>query len=191
MLNRHGLETLLKAYEVLLVHINLLICIEWLQTYTKTHFYDCKHPDHTFAVDNIALLATKNPRLPGICKFQPLFIRTFRVISTGPGTYNLDLPPSMVAVYPQFHSSLFKPAGPQPARLFALKDDSYEVEAIFQINKCIKYDKLKWICYDLSCNQWIKLLELREKSSWHCLDLHNGGEAKESLVWDLEREYER
>ena len=39
--NRHGLEILLKAspdYQVLLAHIDLLICIEQLQTYIFIHY---------------------------------------------------------------------------------------------------------------------------------------------------------
>ena len=34
LIDRHGLETLLKAYQVLLAHIDLLVCIGKLQTYT-------------------------------------------------------------------------------------------------------------------------------------------------------------
>ena len=33
LIGRHGLETLFKPYQVLLAHIDLLICIEQLQTY--------------------------------------------------------------------------------------------------------------------------------------------------------------
>ena len=54
----------------------------------------------------------------------------FRVMSTGPGTYHLNLPLSIAAVHPWFHTSLPKPDGLQPAGSRALKDDSYEVEAI-------------------------------------------------------------
>ena len=56
---------------------------------------------------------------------------------TGPGTYHLDFPPSMATVHPWFHTSLLKPAGPQPIEPPALEDESYEVEAIFLINKHI------------------------------------------------------
>ena len=61
----------------------------------------------------------------------------------GPSTYNLDLLQSMAAVHPWFHASLFKPAGPQPARLPALEDDSYKIVAILQINKRGIYAKVK------------------------------------------------
>ena len=33
LIDSHGLQTLSKAYQVLLAHINLLICIQRLQTY--------------------------------------------------------------------------------------------------------------------------------------------------------------
>ena len=64
-------------------------------------------------------------------------------MSIGPGTYCLDLPPSIAAVHPWFHTSLPKPAGPQPAGLPALVNDSYEVESILKIYKRGKYDKVK------------------------------------------------
>ena len=81
----------------------------------------------------------------------------FRVMSTGTGTYCLALPPSMVAVHPWFHTSLLKPAGPQPAGLTALANDSYEVEAILHINKHGIHGKVKWMGYDSYYNQWIRL----------------------------------
>ena len=84
------------------------------------------------------------------------------VMSTGPDTYCLDLPTSMAAVHPWFHVSFLKPAGPQPAGPSALEDDSYEVEAIFQINKRGTRTKVKWMGYDSSHNQWIQLYELRD-----------------------------
>ena len=59
-------------------------------------------------------------------------------MSTGPGIYCLDIPPSMAAVHPWFYSSLFKPSGPP-----ALEDDSCEVEAILQINKRGRQAKVK------------------------------------------------
>ena len=57
----------------------------------------------------------------------------FREIPTGPSTYCPDLPLSMAAVQPWFHTYLLKPAGPQPAGPPALKDDSYEVKSIFKL----------------------------------------------------------
>ena len=62
---------------------------------------------------------------------------------TGPGTYHLDLLPSMAAIHPWFHTNLLKPAGPQPAGPPALEDDSYKVEAILQINKRGTHAKVK------------------------------------------------
>ena len=59
----------------------------------------------------------------------------FRVLSMVPGTYHLDLLPSMADVHPWFDTSLLKSAGPQPAGPLALEDDSYEVETILQIKK--------------------------------------------------------
>ena len=41
----------------------------------------------------------------------------------------------MAAVHQWFYTSLLKPAGPQPSGPPAQEDDSYEVEAILQINK--------------------------------------------------------
>ena len=67
----------------------------------------------------------------------------FQVMSTGPGIYCLDLLPSIAAVQPWFHTSLFKPAGPQPIKPPALEDDSYKVETILQINKHGTHDKVK------------------------------------------------
>ena len=64
---------------------------------------------------NIVFLLTKNLTLPGIHKLQPQFVGPFRVISTGRGTYCLDISPSMAAVHLWFHTSLLKPAEPQPA----------------------------------------------------------------------------
>ena len=78
-------------------------------------------------------------------------------MSTEPVTYHLDLPPSMAAVHPWFHTSLLKPAGPQPAGPPVLEDDSYEVEAIIQINKHGTHAKVKWMGYDYPYNQWIRL----------------------------------
>ena len=66
-------------------------------------------------------------------------------MSIGPGTYCLDLPPSIAAVHPWFHTSLIKPAWPQPAGPPALEDDSYEVEAILRINKRVTHAIVKWI----------------------------------------------
>ena len=56
-------------------------------------------------------------------------------MSTRPGTYRLDHSPNMAAIHPWFHTNLLKPAGPQPAGLCALEDDSCKVETILQINK--------------------------------------------------------
>ena len=52
------------------------------------------------------------------------------MMSTGPGTYCLDLLPSMAAVPLWFHTSLLKAAGPQPSGPPALEDNSYELKAI-------------------------------------------------------------
>ena len=79
----------------------------------------------------MVLPSTKNLTLPSICKLQPQFVGPFRVMSTGLDTYCMDLPPSMTAVHPWFYTSLFKPAGLQPAKPPALADDSYKVETIF------------------------------------------------------------
>ena len=74
------------------------------------------------------------------------------MMSTGPGIYCLDLPPSMAIVHPWFHTSLLKLAGPKPAGLPAPEDDSYEFEAILQINKHRNHAKVKWMGYDSSQN---------------------------------------
>ena len=68
----------------------------------------------------------------------------------------------MAAAHPWFHTSLFKPAEPQPAGPLALEGDSYEVEAILQINKCGMYAKGKWISYRSSYKQCTKLFKLWE-----------------------------
>ena len=105
------------------------------------------------------VLLTKKPTLPGIHKLKPWFVGPFRVMSTGPGTFYLDFLPSMAAIQPWFHTSLVKPAGPQPVGPPSLEDD-YKVEAILQINKHEPHGKLNWMCYDSSHNQWIRLSEL-------------------------------
>ena len=66
-------------------------------------------------------------------------------MSTGSTNHPLDLPLIMATVYPWFHISLLKPAGPQPFGPPALEDDSYEVETILQINKRGTHAKVKWI----------------------------------------------
>ena len=43
-----------------------------------------------------------------------------------------------------------------------LEDNSHEVKVIFQINKHGTHAKEKWIGYDLSYNQWIKLSNVKE-----------------------------
>ena len=126
----------------------------------KNSFYGCTHHDQTFSVGYIVLLSTKNLILPGIHKLQPWFIGPYRVMSTWPGTYRLDLPPSITAVHPWFYISLLKPAGPQTAGPLALVDHSYEVEALLQINKCGIQTKVKWVGCDSSHNQYIQLSKL-------------------------------
>ena len=81
-------------------------------------------------------------------------------MSTGPGTYFLDLALSMAAVHPWFHTSLLKPARPHSSGPPTLENDSYEVEAILQINKPGRLAKVKWMGSDYSHNQWIKLSKL-------------------------------
>ena len=98
-----------------------------------------------FYIGDIVLLLTKNLIVPGIFKFQPWFMGPFWVMFTGPGTYHLDLPPRMSAIHPWFYTSLLKPAGPQPAGPYVLEDNSYEDEAIFQINKHRIHAKVKWM----------------------------------------------
>ena len=66
----------------------------------------------------------------------------------------------MAAVHNWFYPSLLKLAGPQPAGPTALEDDSYEVKAIFQLNKLWKHTKVKYMGYNSSYNQWIWLFEL-------------------------------
>ena len=66
----------------------------------------------------------------------------------------------MAAIQPWFHTSLLNPTGPQPIGTPALEDDSYEVEAILQINKHGTCTKVKWMGYDSSHNQWIWISEL-------------------------------
>ena len=107
------------------------------------------------------LLSTKNLTLPGICKLQKWFVGPFRVQSTGLGTFHLDLPPSMATGHLWFHTRLLKPAGPQPAGPTVLADDSYEVEAILQINKHEMHAKVKWLGYDSSHKQYIRISELK------------------------------
>ena len=79
---------------------------------------------------------------------------------TIPGAYHMDSPPSMAAVYPWFHTSLLKPAGPRPIEPLALENDSYEVEALFQVNKRRTHDKVELLGYDSSQNLLIWLFEL-------------------------------
>ena len=105
--------------------------------------YDCKYQDQIFSVGDMVPLSTKNLILPGICKLQPWFVDPFQVMSTGPGAHYLDPLPSRAAVHPWFHTSLLKPAWPQPAGPLTLEDDSYEVEAILHINKHGTHAKLK------------------------------------------------
>ena len=69
---------------------------------------------------------------------------------TGPCTYCLDPPPSMVTVHPWFYTNLFKPAGPHSAELSVLEYDSYEVKAILKISKRSTHAKVKWMGYDSS-----------------------------------------
>ena len=71
-------------------------------------------------------------------------------MSTGPGTYHLDLLPSMVSVHPWFYTSLLKPVRPQPAGPPALEDNYYEVKALFQICTRGTHTKVKWVGYDSS-----------------------------------------
>ena len=73
----------------------------------------------------------------------------------------MNIPPSMAAIHPWFFNGLLKPAGPQPAGPPALEDEPYKIKAILQINKCGTHSKVKWICYDFSQIQWIKLFKLR------------------------------
>ena len=108
----------------------------------------------------MALLSAKNLRLPGINKLLLWFVGPYQVISTRLGINCLDYPPSMAAACPWFYSNLFKPARPKPTGTPALKDDSYKVEAILQSNKHRIHTQVKWIGYDSSNNQWVKLSEL-------------------------------
>ena len=93
---------------------------------------------------------------------QLWFIGPFQLKSTGPGTYFLDPPLRIAAVYPWFHISLFKPTWPQSTGQPMLKDDSSEAEAILQINKRVTHAKYKWMGFESSCSQWIKLPKLRK-----------------------------
>ena len=111
------------------------------------------------------ILLNKNLMLPGIDKLQQWFIGPFRMISKGPGTYHLDLQPSMDAIHPWFHTSFLKPAGPHSSRPLTLEDDSYKVKTILKINKRGTHAKEKWMGYNSSHNQWIKLAELWETAS--------------------------
>ena len=86
-------------------------------------------------------------------------------MSTGSGTYRLDIPPSMGAVYPWFYTILLKPAGLQPTGPPALEDDSYKVEAIFWIKKCGTNAKVKWMGYNSFQNQWIQLPKIIDTAS--------------------------
>ena len=54
----------------------------------------------------------------------------------------------MATVQQWFHTSILKPAGPQPVGLPALEDDSNEVEVILKINNRGTHVKVKWIGYD-------------------------------------------
>ena len=59
----------------------------------------------------------------------------------------------MVAVYPWFHTSLYKPAGPHSIGPSMLEDDSYEVEAILQVNKHEKKAIVRYMDYNSYYNQ--------------------------------------
>ena len=91
----------------------------------QKYFYDCRNQPQASFIGYEVLLSTKNLNLLGICKLQVCFIGPFQAISTGPGTYCLDLLPSMAAIHPWFNTSLLKPAVPQPARGPAMEDNSY------------------------------------------------------------------
>ena len=71
-------------------------------------------------------------------------------MATRSGIYHFNLLLSMATVYPWFHNSLFKPAGPQPAGPPTLEDNSYKAKAILQSNKCETHAKVKFMGYDSS-----------------------------------------
>ena len=147
---------------------------------SQKHFCDHKYQDQTFSIGDIVLLSTKNLTLPGICKLQPQLMGPFGVMTTGPGTYHLDLLPSIAAVHPWFYNNLFKPAGPQPAGPPTLADDSYKVKAILQINKHKVHAKVKWEGYDPSQNRWIWLLELQDTAT-EVVNIYLRGKEREKV----------
>ena len=126
----------------------------------KNIFMTAKASGTRISIGDMVLLLTKNLIITRHSQIAtmvrgPLLSDVYRT-----WYLSLDFPPSMAAVHPWFHTSLLKPAGPQPAGPPVLEDDSYEVEAILQINKRGTYAKVKWMGYDSSHNQWIRLSEL-------------------------------
>ena len=55
-----------------------------------------------------------------------------------PGTYCLDFPISIAAIYPWFYISLFKPIVSHSAGPPVLEDDFYEIEPILKTNPAWK-----------------------------------------------------
>ena len=124
---------------MLAAFIWMLIYIFVIGIYVFVHVRSCRPT----SVGDIVLLLTQNLILIGIHTLQPWFMGPFRVMSTGPGTYFLDLLPRMATFRSWFHTSLLKPARPQPIGPPALEDNSYEVEVILKKNKRAIHDKVK------------------------------------------------
>ena len=111
----------------------------------------------------------------------------FQVMSTGAGTYYLDLLLSIAAIHPWLQTSFLKLAGPQPARPSTLEDDSYKVEAILQINKYISHATVKWIGYNVLHNQGINIHELRETAPEVVKTFSRGKEQKKLSLRPIKR----
>jgi hypothetical protein len=142
---------------------------------SQKKYYDQRHKPQVFRRNDLIGLSTKNLKLKGCRKLNPLFIGPFRVLNAvGKGAYRIALPEKYDRIHNVFPMSLLEPwqqrdtAESMPLPDLDEDPEEYEVEELRDkatIQSEVHY-LVKWKGWPSEYNRWVPLSDME-----NCMDM--------------------